>query len=64
MKVRGYFGPKLSPQNQLDIYFLTVWEYWLGIAKLKNVFRSILNPSIKIVMKILKILYLADFSTD
>jgi len=46
MKVRG-FGPKLSPQNQLDIYFLTVWEYWLGMAKPKNVFRSILNPSIK-----------------
>jgi len=35
------FGPKLLPQ--LDIYFLTVWEHWLGIAKPKNVF---LNPSI------------------
>ena len=46
MKVRG-FWPKLSPQNQLDIYFLTLWEYWLGLAKPKNVFRSILNPSIK-----------------
>ena len=37
----------LSPQNQLDIYFLTLWEYWLGLAKPKNVFGSILNPSIK-----------------
>ena len=44
MKARG----KLSPQNQLDIYFLTVKKYWLGIAKPKNVFRSTLNPSIKI----------------
>ena len=43
----GDFGQKLSPQNQLDIYFLTHWEYWLGLAKPKNVFRSILNPSIK-----------------
>ena len=25
-------------------YFLTLWEHWLGLAKPKNVFRSILNP--------------------
>ena len=43
----GILAQKLSPQNQLDIYFLTLWEHWLGIAKPKNVFRSILNPSIK-----------------
>jgi len=36
MKVRG-FWPKLLPLNQLDIYFLTVREYWLAIAKPKNV---------------------------
>ena len=53
MKVRD-IGPKLSPQNQLDIYFLS-------IAKPKNVFRSILNLN---SYEILKILYLADFSTD
>ena len=41
------FGPKLSPQNQLEIYFLTVRGWWLGMAKLKTVLRSILNPSIK-----------------
>ena len=40
----------LSPQNQLDIYFLKVWEHWLGIAKSKNFFRSILNPSIKLII--------------
>ena len=43
----GDFGLKLSPQNQPDIYFVTLWEHWLGLAKPKNVFRSILNPSIK-----------------
>ena len=43
----GDFGPKLSPQNQLDICFLALWEYWLGLAKPKSVFRSILDPSIK-----------------
>ena len=43
------FGPKLSPQNQLDFCFLTVWEYWLGIAKPKDVFRSTLNLCIKLL---------------
>ena len=46
MKVRE-FWPKIITQNQLEIYFLTLWEYLLGIAKPKNVFRSILNPSNK-----------------
>ena len=46
MKIRG-FWPKIITQNQLDIYFLTVWEHWLDIAKPKNIFRSILNLSIK-----------------
>jgi len=32
MKVRGFWP---QPQNQLDIYFLTVIEYWLGLAKPK-----------------------------
>ena len=44
MKGRGFWS-KLTPQNKLDIYFLTVWEYWLGTAK--SNFKSILNPSIK-----------------
>ena len=57
MKVWG-FWPRIISPNQFDIYFLTVWEQWLVIAKPKNAFRSILNPSI------LKISYLADFSTD
>ena len=43
------FCPKLSPQNQLDICFLTVWEYWLGLAKPKNVFRSTLSHCIKLL---------------
>ena len=59
MKVRE-FGPKLLPQNQLDIYLLTVREYWLGTAKSKNFFRSILLQS----YEILKISYLTQSSTD
>ena len=38
---------KSQSQESVDIYFLTLWEYWLGLAKPKNVFRSTLNPSIK-----------------
>ena len=34
----------LAQKYQLNIYILTVGQYWLDIAKLKNVFRSILNP--------------------
>jgi len=35
MKVRGFWSQFIIPLNQLDIYFLTVREYWLGIAKPK-----------------------------
>ena len=31
----GISCPKISPQNQLYIYFVTSRQYWLGIAKLK-----------------------------
>ena len=41
---QGILTPNYHPKT---IYFLTVWEYWLGIAQPKNVFRSILNSSIK-----------------
>jgi len=34
-------------QSQLNIYILKVGQHWLGIAKPKNVFRSILISSIK-----------------
>ena len=59
MKVCG-FWPEIITQNQLDIYFLTLWEYWLGLAKPKNIFRSIPLSS----YEILKIPYLMHFSTD
>ena len=52
-------GPKILPQNQLNIYILTVEKYWLGKAKPKNVFRLIPPNS----WKIKKILHLIDFST-
>ena len=56
-------GPKISPKNQLNIYFVTGRQYWLGTAKPKNVFRSTLSfaPS---CFEILKISYLTEFSTD
>ena len=52
--------PKILLQNQLNISTLTVGQYWLGIAKPKNVFRSIPSNG----YEILKILYLTDIFTD
>ena len=46
MEVRN---PKISPQNQLNSYFVRSRQYWLGIAKLKHVFRSTINPSTKMI---------------
>jgi len=60
MKVWG-FGPKLSPLNQLDICFPTVWEYWLGIAKPKSVFRSTLNRCIKLLWNFKNFLFIRFF---
>ena len=48
MKVLGFL-PKIPPTNQPNIYFLTVGQYWLGITKPKNVFRSTLNLCIKLL---------------
>jgi len=45
----------LASKKQLYIYFATSRQDWLGIAKLKNVFRSTINPSMKL-MKLLKFL--------
>jgi len=42
IKVWGFL-PKNPPTNQPNIYFVKIWQYWLGIAKSKNVFRSTLN---------------------
>ena len=39
--------PTFPPTNQPDIYFVTTWQRWLGIAKPKNVFRSTPNLCIK-----------------
>ena len=44
----GISCPIISPQNQLDIYLVTSRQYRLGIAKLKNVFRSFLTHSKKL----------------
>jgi len=50
----GISYPKISPQNQLNIYFMTSRQYFLGIAKLKNVFRSTINQD---DMKMLNLLF-------
>jgi len=68
MEVRD-FCPKLSPQNQLSIYLVTSRQYRLGIAKLKNVFRSFLTHSRKLLQNFKSFLfshifYLVKFFTD
>ena len=40
------FLPQKILQNS---YFVTSRQYWLGIAKPKNVFRSTINPSTKLI---------------
>ena len=39
----------LSPQNQLNSYFVTAWLYWLGIAKCQKVLSLTLNLSAKLL---------------
>ena len=56
----GLSCPKILPTNQPNIFFVTAWQHWLGIAKPKNVFRSTLN----LCIKLLWIFYLTDFSID
>jgi len=62
IKVRGFLQ-KVPPTNPPNIYFLTAWKHWLGIAKPKNVFRSTLILCIKLPWNF-KNSYLTDFSTD
>ena len=49
----GFLAVKYHPKNQLIIYFLISW---FGIAKIKNVFRSTINPSTKFFKNILFLL--------
>jgi len=46
----GFLAQKCHP-NQFNIYFVTVWQYWSRITKLKNVFRLILGSFNKIMWK-------------
>ena len=43
----------LPPKNQPNIFYTTIWQYCLGIAKPENVFRSALNPSSKLIWNFL-----------
>ena len=47
----GVSCPKIPPRNLPNIYFLTAWKHWLGIAKPKNVFGSTLNLYINLLCK-------------
>jgi len=52
---------KLSPQNQLDIYFLALWEYWLGLAKYKNVLGTLPLNSYQILKNsVFNVFFLLD----
>ena len=41
--------PKIISKNKPNIYFLSAWQHWLGIAQPKNVFGSTLNLCIKLL---------------
>jgi len=56
-------GLTSSSQNQLTIYFVTSRQYRLGIAKLKNVFRSFLTYS-KNLLRNFKNFLFSQISTD
>jgi len=45
----GIMKVGLKYQNQLNIYFVTSWQYWLGIAKLEKLFRSKINHSTELI---------------
>jgi len=48
--ILGIMNPKnITQKNQRHISFLTVWQYWLIIVKPKNLYRSTLNPSNKLL---------------
>ena len=49
MKVWDFLPQNITPKHQLSIYFVTSRQNWLGIAKLKNVFRSIIDPSTNLI---------------
>ena len=46
-KVKKTLAKKYYSKTSLNIYILRDGKYWLGTVKPINVFRSILNPSIK-----------------
>ena len=55
-------SPKMSPQNQLNVYFVTHKQYRLGIVKLKNAYRSFLTNSKNLLPNFKKNFHLVEFS--
>ena len=54
-------GPKISPKNQPNIYFVTAWEYCL---EMNSQAHSCLQINSERRYEILKISYLAELSID
>ena len=57
---------KIPPTNEPNIYSVTEWQHWLGIAKPKNVFKLTLNVCIEFLKYLLNrfIHWLTDWLTD
>ena len=69
MKVWDFY-PKVLPTNEPNIYFMTAWQHWLGMAKPKNAFGSTLNLCIKVLWNFKNFLFnrffywMTDYPTD
>ena len=53
----GLFQVKVLPKIQPQFPFMTTWQYWLGAAKLKNIFTPTPNPSKKFLWKFKSFLF-------
>jgi len=55
LPMHAKYHPKVS---FIIIYFVTFWQDWLGIAKLKNIFTLTISPSTKLQN------FIPEFFTD
>ena len=65
MKVEEFWSKNIATKPA-NFFILTVGKYWLGISKPKNVFRSTINTSTKLVWNFDFLLtdWLIDWQTD
>jgi len=52
----GFLAPKLHPKNQINVYFVTSRQDWLGIAKPQKCLQINHKPFHKVNIKYLKFL--------